>query len=113
MERFVKGDVVVVDFPYSNLAGSKRRPTLVAAKSTDDDIVLCQITSQQKFDEHAINLEETDFTSGRLPVNSFIRPNKLFTAHLSIVEYKIGEIRLTKTNEVENALVKLFKPQTN
>ena len=29
MERFVKGDVVVIPFPFSDLSGSKRRPALV------------------------------------------------------------------------------------
>ena len=35
MERFVKGDVVVVPFPLSDLSRAKRRPALVIA-----DIVL-------------------------------------------------------------------------
>ena len=31
MERFVKGDVVVVPFPFSDLSMVKRRPALVVA----------------------------------------------------------------------------------
>jgi hypothetical protein len=30
MEKFVKGDVVVIPFPFSDLTASKRRPALVA-----------------------------------------------------------------------------------
>jgi mRNA interferase MazF len=29
MDRFVKGDVVVIPFPFSDLTGSKRRPALI------------------------------------------------------------------------------------
>ena len=45
MEKFVKGAVVVIPFPFSNLAGTKRRPALVLADLPGDDIILCQITS--------------------------------------------------------------------
>lgn len=31
MARFVKGDVVVVPFPFSDLTQAKRRPALVVA----------------------------------------------------------------------------------
>jgi len=46
MERFVKGDVVVVPFPFSDLTRAKRRPALVIAELEGDDLILCQITSQ-------------------------------------------------------------------
>jgi mRNA interferase MazF len=46
MEEFVKGDVVVVPFPFSDLSEAKRRPALVIADLAGDDFVLCQITSQ-------------------------------------------------------------------
>jgi len=45
MERFVKGDIVVIPFPFSNLAQTKRRPALVIAELDGDDRILCQITS--------------------------------------------------------------------
>jgi hypothetical protein len=44
--RFVKGDVVVVPFPFSDLAQAKRRPALVVAELEGDDRILCQITSR-------------------------------------------------------------------
>ena len=31
MERFVKGDVVVLPFPYTDLSDTKKRPSLVVA----------------------------------------------------------------------------------
>ena len=31
MGRFVKGDIVVLNFPFSDLSGNKRRPALVVA----------------------------------------------------------------------------------
>ncbi|MEY5048833.1 MAG: hypothetical protein RLZZ175_2192 [Bacteroidota bacterium] len=40
MEQFVKGDVVVLPFPFSDLTGTKRRPALVLANLQGDDVIL-------------------------------------------------------------------------
>jgi mRNA interferase MazF len=45
MARFVKGDIVVVPFPFSDLTQAKRRPALVIAELKGNDVILCQITS--------------------------------------------------------------------
>jgi mRNA interferase MazF len=75
MERFVKGDIVVVPFPFSNLSGSKRRPALVLIDLRGDDIIICQITSQKPTDDiFAQALTSEDFLSGSLHVDSYIRP---------------------------------------
>ena len=65
MEGFVRGDVVVVPFPFSDLSRAKRRPALVVAESKADDLILCQITSQQVKDEYSISLDDRDFIEKR------------------------------------------------
>ena len=52
MARFMKGDVVVVPFPFSDLTDAKRRPALVIAELSGDDLILCQITSQNVKDHY-------------------------------------------------------------
>jgi mRNA interferase MazF len=80
MAKFVKGDVVVIPFPFSDLSQSKRRPALVLAVLQGDDLILCQITSKSIKDNYAIPVDENDFESGSLNQESNIRPNRLFTA---------------------------------
>ena len=63
MERFVKGDIVVVLFPFSDLSDSKRRPALVLADLIGDDIILCQITSKDVSDIYSIPLVQNDFSN--------------------------------------------------
>ena len=106
MERFVKGDVVVVPFPFSNLSGSKRRPALVLTDLRGDDIMICQITSQlPKDDIFAQALKSEDFASGSLPVDSYIRPSRIFTADKHIVFRKIGKINPERMNKVIDAII--------
>ena len=66
MARFVKGDVVVVPCPFSDLSQAKRRPALVLVELSGDDRILCQITSQQVRDRYAIELDDSDFEVGSL-----------------------------------------------
>ena len=40
MGKFVKGDVVVLPFPFSDLSSAKRRSALVVAIASADDIIL-------------------------------------------------------------------------
>jgi mRNA interferase MazF len=100
MGRFVKGDVVVAPFPFSDLSASKRRPALVIATLTGDDIILCQITSKTAGDSYAVPLLAADFTSGKLPHDSNIRPNRIFTADSVIVLYRAGKLAPKKVHEV-------------
>ena len=77
MGKFIKGDIVVLSYPFSDFSGIKRRPALVIADLDGDDVILCQITSQAKTDRYAIKLEDDDFSNGKLNVKSVIRPNKI------------------------------------
>jgi len=79
---FVKGDVVIVPFPFSNLTQAKRRPALVVANLRGNDLILCQITSQAVSDEYAINIDNSDFTIGGLNQISNIGRNRLVTVHI-------------------------------
>ncbi|MEH2090107.1 type II toxin-antitoxin system PemK/MazF family toxin [Nostoc sp.] len=62
MAGFVKGDVVIVPFPFSDLTQTKRRPALVIATLQGNDLILCQITSQSVSDIYAIELNNSNFS---------------------------------------------------
>ena len=95
MEKFVKGDIVVIPFPFSDLSGAKKRPALVLAILYGDDIILCQITSQQTRDNYAIPIKEQDFRLNKLTVLSNIRPNRIFTADKNIIIKKVASLNET------------------
>jgi len=107
MGKFIKGDVVVLPFPFSDLSSSKRRPALVVAVASVDDIILAQITSRSFGDSYAVELSDSDFSDGGLNVVSNIRPNKLFTADVNIIAYKAGNVKLQKMKDVATAITNL------
>jgi mRNA interferase MazF len=61
MGKPVAGEVVVLPFPQTDLQAGKRRPALVVADLTGDDLILCQITSQSPRDSYSVSLTTTDF----------------------------------------------------
>ena len=109
MGKFVKGDVVVAPFPYSDLTSSKKRPAFVVATFEGDDVLLCQITSKAKKDSFSITLENADFVSGTFHQDSFIRPNRLFTADSRIVPYKAGNVKTAKSEEVIAKIIEMVR----
>lgn len=109
MGRFIKGEVVVLPFPFSDLSGSKRRPALVVVPLMGDDVILCMITSVHKFDSDSIPLVEADFLKGKLQKPSNIRPNRLFTADARLILYSAGQLKVSKTAEVINKLVRIIQ----
>jgi len=110
MARPVRGGVVVVPFPFSDLTQAKRRPALVLAELEGDDLILCQITSRAVSDGYAVALSDADFANGGLRLESNIRPNRLFTADNAIVLYRVGSVASAKLAEVVDRVVSILRP---
>ncbi|MBM2817111.1 MAG: transcriptional modulator of MazE/toxin, MazF [Ignavibacteria bacterium] len=109
MEEFVKGDVIVFSYPFSDFSSQKRRPALVIASPTGNDLIVCQITSQNHFDNYSIRLENNDFLNGSLQLTSFIRPNKIISVDKSIITYKAGNISSEKLKDVIDSVIEIIK----
>ncbi len=109
MARFVKGDIVIVPFPFSDLTQAKRRPALVIAELEGDDLILCQITSQHVKDSYALPLSDEDFQTGGLKQKSNVRPNRLFTIDRRLVLYQAGHLKPSKMKEILDKLVEIIR----
>ena len=102
------GSVVLVTFPFSNLKGQKVRPALVLANVEFDNLILGQITSKSYTSKIAISIKSQDFTEGNLPVASFVRPDKLFTADATIIRAIVGHLTPTTKNKILKRVRNLF-----
>jgi mRNA interferase MazF len=109
MGKSLVGEVVVLPFPQTNLQSGKRRPALVVADLSGDDLILCQITSRTRNDGFSVPLPVADFESGRLAVDSFVRPQRLFTVEQSVILYAAGKIKDSRLQEVKARIRQLFE----
>lgn len=109
MGKPVAGEVVVLPFPQTDLQSGKRRPALVVVNLSGDDLILCQITSRARSDGFSVPLALPDFDQGRLALDSYIRPNRLFTVEKGVVLYAAGRIKKTKLDEVKAQVRRLFE----
>lgn len=102
------GEVVLVQFPFSDLSASKLRPAVCLRDAGRGDWILCQITSSRYADPLAIALNVADFSSGGLLIASFARPGKLFTANTSLFARSVGTLSDPAFRRVRDAVVNLL-----
>lgn len=109
MARFVSGEVVVVPFPFTDLASSKVRPALVLAALNRGDLILCQITSQSAGHPDAVPVLLTDFDTGGLRRDSFALPHRVVTANEVCVRRAVGNLKPEKLREVRDRVCAIIR----
>ena len=107
MEKLVKGDIVVVDFYFSDLSTSKRRPAFVIVVE-DNELVLAEITSKSRGIDDIL-IKNQDFQQGNLKEESWLRPLRLLTLHKSKIDYKIGHLKSFKIDEIIGVICGFFR----
>jgi mRNA interferase MazF len=100
MEEFVKGDILVIEFPFSDLKNAKRRPVLVVKVPKGDDIIVSQITGSSYNKSVELAIMDSDFKQGTLKRESFVRIDKIASIEKSLIKYKIGSLKHEKFNEI-------------
>lgn len=108
MGSFAVGEIVLVAFPYANFSRFKKRPALVIGIAEFDNLILCQITSKAETSKRAIPLADKDFVSGGLNLDSFIRPDKIFTIEKTVIENNVGRLNAAKIEQVKLQVRRLF-----
>lgn len=88
---FSKGDIVVINFPFSDLINTKKRPMLVLAER-GEDLMGCAITSNLS----AEGIPLKDFEEGSLPFESKVKYWQIHTFLKALATKKIG--RISKEN---------------
>lgn len=111
MGKYVKGDVVVCQFPFSDLTTVKRRPALCISSLAghgDSDYIVCAITSKSYEGSCVVNLTSADFELGEIEHDSYIQVAHIFTANDSLLLRKLGSVKSGKLREVIEKLKELL-----
>ncbi|MFA5454237.1 MAG: type II toxin-antitoxin system PemK/MazF family toxin [Sulfurimonas sp.] len=100
---YKKGDILLVNFPFTNLSNSKKRPVLVVKDENEyGDIVCFQITSKQN-QSNILEITQNDIDES-LKLKSFVKYDKCFTIDAKIIDKKMTSVK----NEFLLQLKELF-----
>jgi mRNA interferase MazF len=100
MTAYKSGDIVSVEFPFSDLQNRKRRPGLVLF-GDDDDLVLARVTTHSARNVSDVMLERWAETG--LPRASTVRLTKIATVDRRLVHHKIGRLHPDDAQSVMKA----------
>ena len=89
MTPFKAGDVVSVEFPFSDFQTYKRRPGLVLV-SGEMDLLVARLTTHPPREPSDVGLKHWSETG--LPRASTVRLTKLVTIDQRLVHHKIGRL---------------------
>ena len=103
------GTVVIARYPFSDLSRAIRRPAVVIAQSSPEDWILCPITTNPYTDNRAIQLNADSLATGALWHNSYVRPNKLFTAKNTLITGEIGTLLPDVFNHLLDTITSLLE----
>jgi mRNA interferase MazF len=105
MGQPVKGDIVVVPFPFTHMSAGKVRPALVISTPKAGEAILCQVTSTHRDDGYSEAISKTDFSQGRLDHDSYARVNPLFTVDVAVILRTAGRLREERTAVILDRIV--------
>jgi mRNA interferase MazF len=94
--RLFQGDIVIVQFPFSDQSASKVRPAIVISNSKinkTSDVILAAITSQYRTDEFSFPLKNEMLTIALHRDDCEVRCHNLFTAEKSVIAKKISSLK--------------------
>jgi len=109
MEGFVKGQIVVVPFPFSDLSDLKKRPAMVISSLYGNNLILAQITSRYRTIRYSLDIKVEDFEKGNLHIDSFVNCDKIFTLDKGIILNSVGKLKPEKINEIVSKVIDIIR----
>ncbi|PIN93730.1 hypothetical protein COU54_01725 [Candidatus Pacearchaeota archaeon CG10_big_fil_rev_8_21_14_0_10_31_24] len=104
-----KNDILLVDFPFSNLKEKKVRLALVLKSLEGRNNILCQITTKKQLLEDYLIFLPKSSCDGDIRFDSYINLDMIFSLNQSLIKGKIGFIKDTKViNEINTKLKSMF-----
>ena len=111
MARYVKGDVVSVNFPFSSDTQFKFRPAVVLASWPylgSRDYMVCMISTQDDEDPFQIEVSKDDTIGGSFQQRCYLRPTYTFAASERKINRKVCSLKPEKLEAILRILRELL-----
>lgn len=89
---YKRGDVVWVEFPFTDVSATKLRPGLVVSNdlvNRTGDYLLMQITTRLRNDSLSLGIAAQDYTEAPLPKQAELRVHKIFILNKGLIRGKV------------------------
>jgi len=107
MTSYKSGDIVLIEFPHTDLQGISKRPAIVLYDSGDQDIVLARVTTQEYSTETDYKI--LDWQKSGLLAESYIRLGKQATIEKRYVVKQLGTLSASEMGHIKTILRKMFQ----
>ena len=102
----MKGKIVLVPFPFTDLSASKLRPALVLHEG---EAFISKIPDQPAKSDVIVTKNHPEFTLTGLKVDSVIRLDKIATLSKNLIVGEIGEVGDAIREEINKKLCEILK----
>lgn len=109
---FKQGDIVSVNFPFTDIRITKKRPALIISNekvNNTGDYLLAQITSKVKHDGLSFQLNRMNYHKHELPLKSYIRIHKIFLLNESLIIRKVTSVKKDFLFDLTTKIIKLLR----
>jgi mRNA interferase MazF len=109
-----KGDIVLAQFPFTDLSQTKLRPAVALWSSpTIDEVTICFISSQNvsnlTSDEFAINDTDAEFSGTGLRVSSKVRVTRITTLNRQLIVRRLGRLGTQQMQLLNATMIQAFQ----
>lgn len=104
------GQIALMPFPYTNLAGSKRRPVLLLRNlnNAQDDWLVCMVSSQLRQAnpdlDWILREDDTEFASSGLKVSSVFRLSRVAVLDGALLLGSLGNVSGHRLQDLRDRL---------
>ena len=112
---YYQGDIVLINFPFTDLSNSKARPAAIVSKKSyndeNEDVLVVGITSQARTGQFICHVTNNDCPKlCKAPkLESWVVCDKVFTLKQSIIIKSIDRLKRNKLNDVLGKVKLVFE----
>jgi mRNA interferase MazF len=101
-------DIVLLSYPFSDLAGGKVRPVIVVSNDEYnkkfEDMAVVPLTTNLSFRDYAFIVTSRDLEEGHLIRDSLVKADRIFSIKKSLVRMRVGKVK----PEVHRKIIKIL-----
>jgi mRNA interferase MazF len=110
----LKGKIVLIPFPFTDLTATKLRPALVLYEGKKDVVAafISSRTEKPKATDITINEKHPEFKQTGLKLASVIKLDKVATISKTLILGEIGEVGTKLKKEINRKITEMYTFQT-